>query len=318
MRPTKSAIQKEELAILMQEEASLEGWLYSAEDVDFYFNYFGQDIIAIKLDRELAGCVILHKSQGYVGKKPICSAGFLLVKKQYRGQQVVGSYLWSNFIRNDHFICFHSVLRAIHLYQRLGFKKTSLVNLFYTLDVNDVQKDSWQFLHEHIDAEIISISDSNITEFMRYNQQLFAKDNGIGFCDFLNHWQQRPDAITMAYFEQGIIKGYGVLTCCNEQTCYRLSPLYADSPDIAISLLKALVFHAMQHGAQKILLNSLADENTLFGHCLQQMGFRLCGKNFVVSNHAELIHPDAPILANIFASLPLEYAHEVVGQISPH
>jgi hypothetical protein len=52
-------IEKHELTKLFQEDALKEGWMYSQDDVHFYFGYQRNQIFAIKVDDELAGCVLL-------------------------------------------------------------------------------------------------------------------------------------------------------------------------------------------------------------------------------------------------------------------
>jgi hypothetical protein len=59
-------IPKDELSLLMQEEAFKEGWYYSQEDVDFYFSSSQNVIYAVKVNRNLAGCVSLHKKDLYL------------------------------------------------------------------------------------------------------------------------------------------------------------------------------------------------------------------------------------------------------------
>jgi hypothetical protein len=325
MRLTKSPIQKEELSQLMQHEAEKEGWLYSAEDVSFYLNYFGEEITALKVDGNLAGCFIMHRSIGRIQGKPICSAGFLLVFKKYRGQKIMGPFLWENFIptanNEDRFICFHSVPRAVNLYQRLGFSKTGLVNIFYTLNIQNVNRKLVNTAIPLLDQKTLKIIDKdNKNDITKFNKTLFGTESGAGFCDFIQQWQARPDAKAIAYYDKGIIKGYGIATLCKKldkdgksAMSYRLSPIYANSDEVAESILKALVHHALENNAQMIQLSSLADLSTPFGQSLTSVGFTAQGKNYVVSNYAGMISKEAPILGKIFASLPLEYAHEVTG-----
>src|SRR5262249_41051141 len=129
--------QKEELSLLMQEEAFKEGWSYSQADVDFYYACPQNSIYAAKVNNSLAGCVILHRSSSHLYKRPVFSAGFFLVLNEYRGKKVVGPYLWHHAItkhlEENAVVCFHAVPRAVGYYERLNFKRTSLVDLYLTL-----------------------------------------------------------------------------------------------------------------------------------------------------------------------------------------
>ena len=320
-----STIRKEELSWLMQEEANKEGWLYSEDDVNFYFNYSGNQISAIKVNGELAGCVLLHSSLGNMQGMPIRSAGFFLVIEKFRGQKIVGPYLWQNTItantNKNMLVCFHSVPRAVGFYEQLGFLKTPLINIFYALDVSKVNHDQLKTIIPIIqEGSLRKIETTHLSDIETYNKKLFTDTSGAGFRDFIHHWLQRSDAIIFAYYEQGIVKGYGVLTVTQkidqEDTitlCYRLSPLYADSVEIAGFILKALVSFALQEHAQRIELSSLADSGTEFTQLLAQIGFTACGKNYVVSNHSDMIDKNNSILNKVYSSLPLEYPHEVIG-----
>ena len=220
----------------MQEEAKKEGWLYSEEDVNFYFNYSGNQISAIKVNGELAGCVLLHSSLGHMQGMPIRSAGFFLVIEKFRGQKVVGPHLWENAItantNNNMLVCFHSVPRAVSFYEQLGFLKTPLINIFYALDVNNVNHDQLNTIIPLMqDGSLRKIGATHLSDIELYNKKLFTDTSGAGFRDFIHHWLQRPDAIIFGYYEQGIIKGYGMLAVCQKMNdegkitlCYRLSP----------------------------------------------------------------------------------------------
>lgn len=323
MNLTITPIKVEELSALMLEDAVKEGWLYSTYDVDCYFNYPLNRIYAIHVDDELAGCVLLHESLSRVQGSPLRSAGFFLVKEKYRGQRIVGPLLWQNAITasisREMLVCFHAVPRAVNFYERLGFLRTSLVNIFYSLQLKQINKAQLAVIIPLIEKGVLK----RITSFHEidgYTETLFNGASGAGFCDFIHHWVARADAIILAYYEQGVVKGYGVLTVCKQSDkegetslCYRVSPLYADSIEIADSLVKALVYDAWQNKAERIELNSLASADSPFASKLADLGFIASGKNYVIANHNHLIDNKAAILDKVFASLPLEYPHEVTG-----
>jgi hypothetical protein len=320
-------IKKHELSQLMQEEATKEGWLYSQDDVDFYFENPNNQISAITVNNELAGCVILHKSPSHAQGKAIRSAGFFLVINKYRGQKIVGPHLWQNGITDginkDMIVCFHSVPRAVVFYERLGFMKTHLVNLYYLLKTNEHNWESLSEAKSFFEKGIIKkIDKNNLNEIDNYNKSLFFNTSGIGFCEFLHTWPRRPDAMTVAYYEKNKLTGYGIATICKklntngkEELCFRISPVYANTAEIANHILKAFVYLILESKGKQIELYSLASPDTAFGSTLKEIGFSAIGKNYVVCNHPELVNPNAEILNNVFCSLPLEYPHEVAASL---
>lgn len=322
---TINKIKVDDFSALMLEEAYKEGWLYSPYDVDCYFNYPLNQIYAIRVDDELAGCVLLHESLSQVQEKPLRSAGFFLVKEKYRGQKIVGPQLWHNAITasisKDMLVCFHAVPRAVNFYERLGFLRTSLVNIFYSLQLKQVNNTQLTAIIPLIESGVLK-KITSAKELDVYTKTLFNGASGAGFCDLIRHWLTRPDAIILAYYEKSIVKGYGVLTVCKQAKantaplCYRLSPLYADTVEIADSLLQALVYYARKNKVKRIELNSLASTGSVFASKLADLGFIASGKNYVIANHSDLIDSKAAILDKIFASLPLEYPHEVAGGLS--
>jgi len=106
------------------------------------------------------------------------------------------------------------------------------------------------------------------------------------------------------------------VTICKQLTekiSYRISPLFADTGEIAQAVLKGLIATISKNPFSHIELNTLATSETEFGHLLTEIGFIASGKNFVVCNRPNLIKKGAPILEHIFCSIPLEYPHEVIA-----
>ena len=316
-----SAIQKEELSLLMQEEAFKEGWSYSQEDVDFYYLCPQNFIYAVKVNQNLAGCVILHKSSSNLHRKPVFSAGFFLVLNEYRGQKTVGPYLWhhaiTQHISEDSVVCFHAVPRAVDFYERLNFKKTALVDLYLTLKKEQLNDESMEVISQLFDNETLKKYSKNTqVDIEKYNNKLFPGDSGRGVREFVQQWLKRPDAIVIAYYRENNLQGYGVVTICkqaSEKISYRISPLYADTGEVAEAILKGLIKTISEKPFAHIELNTLATSETEFGHLLTEVGFSESGKNIVVCNKPDLISKELPILQHIFCSIPLEYPHEVVS-----
>lgn len=313
-------IKKEELTILLQDEAQKEGWLFSEYDIDFCLNYPGNKLFAIKINNELAGCILIHTNLNKYVERSIYSAGLFIILRQYRGQRIVGSHLWHHVItatiNEDSVICFNAVAGAVRFYERLNYAQTPLVNTAYTAQIHHIELNQFEPMLPMISngtlKEVKDLQEVNI-----YNKTLFSH-RGDGFCNFILHWLKRDDAICMGYYENGKIQGYGVITICNKHykeegkhIFYRLAPLYANTVAIANSILIGLVYCARQNNAQQIELSSL--EDTPFSLFLENLGFIAASKDVVMCNskYAHKVTKDNPILKYIFASIPLEYPHEI-------
>lgn len=321
MNLTVYPINHQELTELMLDDAPKLGWYYSPEDIEFYFNLRGNRIFAIRVNDDLAGVVILHRSLSHKQKNPVYSVGFFLVREQYRGKKLVGPKLWyeaitTNLRAND-LVCFHSAERAINYYEKLGFKKTPFIDLLYILNLNDLGKNHFKSTLDELATGVLkSIKPSEFKDIENYNKDLFCSSLGLGFCDFIDDWIQRSDATVMAYYQQEKIAGYGISTVCQrtKEIGYRISPLYANDPLIAQALLKGLVYFAYENGGQLLELNTHASKNEEFRQILQDLGFveNKEGRSIIVCNQAELIYENSAIAQKKFCCLPLEYPPEII------
>lgn len=319
-------IKKNELSLLMLEEASKEGWSYSQDDVDFYYHCPQNYNFAIKVEGILAGGVILHRSLSRYQGRFLCSVGLFLVLNKYRGKKTVGPYLWHHAITkqldSNSIVCFHAVPRTVDYYERLNFKKTPLVDLYQALTNESVNHSLLSSRRRIIDQGELKIIDKDkLNDIAHYTNQLFPNEIGLGLREFIGQWVSRPDALVVGYYQNGL-QGYGVVTICNQKQVskkmsYRISPLYANSVEIAQSILKHLVITTIKNDPnfKHIELNTMATTETRFGCFLNTIGFVERGKNIVVCNHPTLINSALPSLDTIFCSIPLEYPPEAIVSI---
>lgn len=319
-------ITKEELSWFMEQVAQEEGWLYSREDVKFYFNHARNQIHVLRINDELAGCVLVHRSPGCFHGKPILSLGFFIVSKKHRGY--AGPHLVKkalNGVDESMIVCFHAVPTAATYYeQRLGFIKTPLTDNFYALNSHACNKSTLKSVSPLTETGRVSILDPRqYQDIDSYNQHLFPGQNGDGIREFIGNWLQRSDIVVFAYYEQNIVKGYAIMAInkrieksAGEELCYRLAPLYADSAEIADAIIKRAVDYAFQTKGYRVELNTLANSDSTFAQTLKSIGFETPGFNYVFSNHSGLFRTDAPILKKVFTSIPLEYPHEVTANLA--
>lgn len=100
-----------------------------------------------------------------------------------------------------------------------------------------------------MDARLTTIGKGIFGSVREYDEAVF----GFPRADFLKHWLD-PMAATrhgFAFIEDGSVKGYGVLRQC--QDGFKIGPLFADTPEIADLLFRAL---AGQVKGQTVILDT--------------------------------------------------------------
>jgi hypothetical protein len=324
MQPVISFVTKIDFSKLMKIDAAKIGWLFSSFDIDFHFHYPANKIYAVKVADEIAGCIILHESAGRVEDKIVASIGFYIVIDKFRGQKIIGPKLWEVVQENfnkDKFVCFNAAPQAFPFYQRNGFDKTIFISTKYILEVTEVEQQKYALALGCSHAYSINIKKIESVDCINvYNKKIFPNISGQGFRDFIHSWISRPDAVVVGYFDGNELKGYGVLTVCQDhqdgnQASYRTSPIYADTVDIAKVLVNHMISFACNLRTQYIELFTLGQPNSLFTSYLRSLGFVEGGINYVVSNSPEIIKPTSAFLNKIYSILPLEYPCEIVASI---
>ena len=128
-----------------------------------------------------------------------------MVLDQYRGQKTVGPYLWHHAITTgigeDSVVCFNAVPRAVEFYERLGFKKTSLVDLYFTLKKEHLNEGAMEIAPQLSDSGTLRVlGKSTQNDIDKYNNKLFLGTAGLGVREFVQQWLKRPDAMVIGYY----------------------------------------------------------------------------------------------------------------------
>lgn len=84
-------------------------------------------------------------------------------------------------------------------------------------------------------AAHISMLNGLSDDLATYDRQLFPAPRAV----FLRDWLRAPSHSSRVFAENGTIKGYVTLRPC--QSGYKIGPLFADSPDIAQTLLASVL-----------------------------------------------------------------------------
>ena len=82
--------------------------------------------------------------------------------------------------------------------------------------------------------KVSDIADISFSDLLAYDRQMFPADRE----NFLRHWVVQPEGAALCALHDGCMAGYGVIRACH--TGYKIAPLFADSPEIADNLFKAL------------------------------------------------------------------------------
>jgi len=162
--------------------------------------------------------------------------GFYMVDPLLRSQGY-GKYLWDNVTEtfvNDGYIGLDGVVAQIKNYQTSGFE------LYVTTSRYRYDNNKHQAMDD-LSASITLSTDFVMSDLIAYDQSIFSQNRTA----FLKHWLQLPSAIRlMAYHKQNLC-GYGQLVKAIDG--YRVSPLFADSADIALYLFDKLCQSLPEH-----------------------------------------------------------------------
>ncbi|WP_332742870.1 GNAT family N-acetyltransferase [Hydrogenophaga sp.] len=88
------------------------------------------------------------------------------------------------------------------------------------------------------DRRVVSLSSLPFARLVAYDQAFQPVARPV----FLQAWIQMPQSHALGWWEDGELRGYGVLRACKEG--HKLAPLCADSPAIAEALFEALCARA--------------------------------------------------------------------------
>jgi len=310
---------RDSLSELMLNYALLENWHYSLEDVEAYLKLNSNGISTLYSDSKLIGCISIYDSHNnYLGKR-LSSVGLFLIIQGFRGQQKYGPALWEACVEsrmNNSLVCLNSVARTRNYYHRLGLYSTSIVNSFFRLDLSETLAGVKLHSSNYDNIQFLNPGNSHLISL--YDKNLFNVGNKFREV-FFNTWLMRSDAIIALYIKNNQIKGYGIATicfrCANAKKSYRISPFYADTPEVCEQLFRALIAEIASRDGKTIDMNChnvLPQEKH---EIIKKLGFNkiLKGDSFLMVNDKEVeASIDLTRLQKIIALSPLEFPHEAL------
>ncbi|MBE9176555.1 GNAT family N-acetyltransferase [Synechocystis salina LEGE 06155] len=200
--------------------AAAEGWNPGQEDADCFYQGDRQGFLLGLLAGEPIATISAVKYNGEFG-----FLGFYIVKPEYRGQGY-GWQIWQRALAHLEGcnIGLDGVLVQQGNYQKSGF------NLAY----RNIRYQGSSGGQSSPSRHLISLNAIAWEEVLAYDRQCFPAPRD----EFLRTWCHQPGHRAIAYQEDGILRGYGVLRPC--RVGYKIGPLFADTPEVAEALFLAL------------------------------------------------------------------------------
>ncbi|AIE74636.1 MULTISPECIES: GNAT family N-acetyltransferase [unclassified Synechocystis] len=200
--------------------AAAEGWNPGCQDADCFYQGDRQGFLLGLLDGEPIATISAVKYNEEFG-----FIGFYIVKPEYRSQGY-GWQIWQKamaYLQGCN-IGLDGVLAQQANYQKSGFH-LAYRNIRYQGVTGGEAPPSPHLVPLH------TIAWKNV---LTYDGQCFSAPRE----EFLRTWCHQRGHQAIAYGENGILRGYGVVRPC--RVGYKIGPLFADTPGVAETLFLAL------------------------------------------------------------------------------
>lgn len=217
------AMRRPELDVLVSWAAS-EGWNPGHYDADIFWESDPEGFIAAEIDGELigGGSIVSYQQQfGFMG--------FFIIKPEFWGFGL-GTRLW--FARRD------KLKSRLKSSAAIGMDGVFEMQPFYA-------QGGFKLAHREIRFEGVgqacSISESlthlvdvPFNAVLEYDTAHFPAERQ----NFIKAWITQPDSRALGVMDEGQLRGYGVIRRCHNG--FKIGPLFADNPEIALDLFNGL------------------------------------------------------------------------------
>jgi len=214
--------------------AKQEGWNPGLHDGECFYQTDPQGFFAGKLNGKI---IALGSAVIYDPNFAFC--GFYIVNAAYRGRgfglaltQEMLAYVGGRSVGID------GVMPMLEKYERLGYKLAYNNARYYATSLHPIITKN---------EAIASVTDVDFEQLVSYDRRHFPAYRS----KFLTCWLVQKGGKSLAYIEEGCLKGYGVIRPCYKG--FKIGPLFADTPSIAHQLFIHLVHHAK---GQSVYLDS--------------------------------------------------------------
>ena len=201
--------------------AAAEGWNPSDHDADAFYLAAPNGFLVGLVDEKPIACISAVKYSPQFG-----FIGFYIVHPDYRGQGY-GIQIWKAALEQlaGCNVGLDGVVAQQENYRQSGF----------TLAYRNIR---YEGIQQQAPSSAISIHDVSALPFElidQYDQSLFPAPRP----SFLKAWLTHPQSHAIAHVENNKMAGYGVIRKC--RSGYKVGPLFANTNDIANTLLSTLV-----------------------------------------------------------------------------
>lgn len=200
--------------------AANEGWNPGLFDAELFYNADPDGFFAGEIDGRI---VAVGSAVCYDSHYAFC--GLYIVDPQFRGHGL-GLELTKARLQycGDRNIGIDGVLENVEIYKRVGYQPHYMNHRF------QIQASNQDFDKQSISA----ISQEHMEEVLKYDRHCFPASRDT----FLKKWILQPKGMALAFWKDNRIQGFGIRRKCLEG--YKVGPLFANDPDVAQELFKAL------------------------------------------------------------------------------
>ena len=160
---------------------------------------------------------------------------FYLVQSEYR-RQGYGAPLWHTVMERlkGRNIILDAMPKQVDFYRRLGFNIDHTITSYH---FNGAVSNAMANCGSE-KMPLVPLKDTILEETLIYDRDFFPADRSR----YMREWLSMPNASGFVWKEGKSISGYGLIRQAKQG--YRIGPCYADSPEIADTLLRALLIQA--------------------------------------------------------------------------
>lgn len=228
------ALREDEIHIPM-EMAMEEGWNPGLEDGDAFFTADPTGFFAGEIDGKLINVISAVRYGDTFG-----FIGLYICKREFRTQGF-GHRIWAHAMSylGSRIIGLDAVNEQTASYAEHGFKSI----------YRNIRQTGLSLCDTPMDPRLAPLGQGLFPSIRDYDREFFPAPR----TDFIRLWTA-PMLETrrgFAFVEDGSVRGYGVIRQCHEG--YKIGPLFADTPDIADTLFRAL---AGQVKGQTVILDT--------------------------------------------------------------
>lgn len=158
--------------------------------------------------------------------------GMYIVDPEYRGMGF-GKRLWDvamASLKGFRYVGLDGVLQQVPNYRKSGFAPAHTNTRWQGISP---AKDFLEKIQDEIKMPITK--DIPFTRLVDYDARVFSTPRTA----FLKEWIKKPESHVLAAIDDGVLKGYGVVSACERG--HKIAPLYADDPIIAKKIQAALM-----------------------------------------------------------------------------